>query len=192
MSNIAKVLKTIKDKEIKFVDLRFTDTKGKWQHTAQTSTTIDEKTFKDGIMFDGSSIAGWKNINESDMILMPDPSTAVLDPFTAQPSLILFCDVIEPADGKPYELDPRSTGKKAEAYLKSSGIGKNVSSDQRLNFLFLMMLNGPPIKNTHSLVLIQKKVLTILEPKWKVEIWDIDQKIKVDTFLSHLLIQPQT
>ena len=124
MSNIAKVLKTIKDKEIKFVDLRFTDTKGKWQHTAQTSTTIDEKTFKDGIMFDGSSIAGWKNINESDMILMPDPSTAVLDPFTAQPSLILFCDVIEPADGKPYELDPRSTGKKAEAYLKSSGIGE--------------------------------------------------------------------
>ena len=192
MSNIAKVLKTIKDKEIKFVDLRFTDTKGKWQHTAQTSTTIDEKTFKDGIMFDGSSIAGWKNINESDMILMPDPSTAVLDPFTAQPSLILFCDVIEPADGKPYELDPRSTGKKAEAYLKSSGIGKNVSSDQRLNFLFLMILIGTPIKNTHSLVLIQKKVLTILEPKWKVEIWDIDQKIKVDTFLSHLLIQPQT
>ena len=124
MSNIAKVLKTIKDKEIKFVDLRFTDTKGKWQHTAQTSSTIDEKTFKDGIMFDGSSIAGWKNINESDMILMPDPSTAVLDPFTAQPSLILFCDVIEPADGKPYELDPRSTGKKAEAYLKSSGIGE--------------------------------------------------------------------
>ena len=124
MSNIAKVLKTIKDKEIKFVDLRFTDTKGKWQHTAQTASTIDEKTFKDGIMFDGSSIAGWKNINESDMILMPDPSTAVLDPFTAQPQLILFCDVIEPADGKPYELDPRSTGKKAEAYLKSSGIGE--------------------------------------------------------------------
>ena len=97
MSNIAKVLKTIKDKEIKFVDLRFTDTKGKWQHTAQTAGTIDEKTFKDGIMFDGSSIAGWKNINESDMILMPDPSTAVLDPFTAQPQLILFCDVIEPS-----------------------------------------------------------------------------------------------
>ena len=123
--------------------MRFTDTKGKWQHTAQTSTTIDEKTFKDGIMFDGSSIAGWKNINESDMILMPDPSTAVLDPFTAQPSLILFCDVIEPADGKPYELDPRSTGKKAEAYLKSSELEKNVSSVQKLNFLFLMMLNGP-------------------------------------------------
>ena len=75
-------------------------------------------------MFDGSSIAGWKNINESDMILMPDPETAVIDPFTAQPQMILFCDVIEPSDGKPYELDPRSTGKKAEDYLKSSGIGE--------------------------------------------------------------------
>ena len=124
MSNVKNVLKMIKEKEVKFVDLRFTDSKGKWQHTAQTSSTIDETTFKDGIMFDGSSIAGWKNINESDMILMPDPKTAVMDPFTAQPQLILFCDVIEPSDGKPYELDPRSTGKKAEEYLRKSGIGE--------------------------------------------------------------------
>ena len=121
--SVEKVLKTLKEKEVKYVDLRFTDTKGKWQHTAQTVNTIDESTFKDGIMFDGSSIAGWKNINESDMILMPDPSTAVMDPFTAQPQLILFCDVIEPADGKPYELDPRSTAKKAEKFLADSGIG---------------------------------------------------------------------
>ena len=91
--NVAKVLKMIKDKEVKFVDLWYTDTKGKWQHTAQTASTIDENTFKEGIMFDGSSIAGWKNINESDMILMPDPNTAVMDPFTAQPQMILFCDV---------------------------------------------------------------------------------------------------
>ena len=110
--SVAKVLKMIKDKEVKFVDLRFTDTKGKWQHTAQTAETINESTFKEGIMFDGSSIAGWKNINESDMILMPDSDSAVIDPFTAQPQLILFCDVIEPSDGQPYELDPRSTGKK--------------------------------------------------------------------------------
>ena len=88
--SVAKVLKMIKDKEVKFVDLRFTDTKGKWQHTAQTASTINENTFKEGIMFDGSSIAGWKNINESDMILMPDPNTAVIDPFTAQPQMILF------------------------------------------------------------------------------------------------------
>ena len=123
MSDISKVMKMIKDKEVKFVDLRFTDTKGKWQHTAQTVETIDENTFKDGIMFDGSSIAGWKSIDKADMILKPDPSTAVMDPFTAQPQLVLFCDVIEPDDGKPYELDPRSTGKKAEEYLKESGIG---------------------------------------------------------------------
>ncbi len=123
MSDISKVMKMIKDKEVKFVDLRFTDTKGKWQHTAQTVETIDEDTFKDGIMFDGSSIAGWKSIDKADMILKPDPSTAVMDPFTAQPQLVLFCDVIEPDDGQPYELDPRSTGKKAEEYLKASGIG---------------------------------------------------------------------
>ncbi len=121
--SVEKVLKILKDKEVKYVDLRFTDTKGKWQHTAQTVNTIDESTFKDGIMFDGSSIAGWKNINESDMILMPDPATAVMDPFTAQPQLILFCDVIEPADGKPYDLDPRSTAKKAEKFLADSGVG---------------------------------------------------------------------
>ncbi len=123
MSDVEKVLKLLKDKEVKYVDLRFTDTKGKWQHTAQTVNTIDADTFKDGIMFDGSSIAGWKNINESDMILMPDATTAVMDPFTAQPQCILFCDVIEPADGKPYELDPRSTAKKAENFVAESGIG---------------------------------------------------------------------
>ena len=118
MSDIEKVLKLFKEKEVKYVDLRFTDTKGKWQHTAQTVNTIDAKTFEEGIMFDGSSIAGWKGINESDMILKPDASTAVMDPFTAQPQCILFCDVIEPSDGKPYELDPRSTAKKAEKFVE--------------------------------------------------------------------------
>ena len=108
---------------VEYVDLRFTDPRGKWQHTAQHVSTIDEDAFRDGIMFDGSSIAGWKAINESDMILMPDPDTAVMDPFSAKPSLILFCDIIEPSTGQPYNRDPRSTAKKAEAYLKSSGIG---------------------------------------------------------------------
>ena len=108
---------------VEYVDLRFTDPRGKWQHTAQHVSTIEEDTFRDGIMFDGSSIAGWKAINESDMILMPDPDTAVMDPFSAKPSLILFCDIVEPSTGQPYNRDPRSTAKKAEAYLKSSGIG---------------------------------------------------------------------
>jgi len=117
------VVKLIKEQEIPYVDLRFTDPRGKWQHTAQTSDTIDEDAFADGIMFDGSSIAGWKAINESDMVLIPDAATAVLDPFAAQPSLILFCDVLEPSTGQPYGRDPRSLAKKAQAYLASTGVG---------------------------------------------------------------------
>ncbi|HUC18804.1 MAG TPA: type I glutamate--ammonia ligase [Acetobacteraceae bacterium] len=120
---VSKVLDMMKEHAVEFVDLRFTDPRGKWQHTAQAVVTIDEDTFKDGIMFDGSSIAGWKAINESDMILMPDPDTACLDPFSAKPSLILFCDILEPSTGQPYGRDPRSTAKKAEAHLNASGVG---------------------------------------------------------------------
>ncbi|MHB1219647.1 MAG: type I glutamate--ammonia ligase [Alphaproteobacteria bacterium] len=121
--SVEKVMKLIKDNEVKYVDLRFTDSRGKWHHVAQEIGTMDEAAFADGIMFDGSSIAGWKGINESDMILMPDTATAVMDPFSAQPSLIIVCDVIEPSTGQGYSRDPRSVAKRAEAYLKSSGIG---------------------------------------------------------------------
>jgi glutamine synthetase len=120
---IAKVMDLIKEKEVKYVDLRFTDPRGKWQHTAQDVSTIDEDVFTDGIMFDGSSIAGWKVINESDMALMPDPDSAVMDPFAAQPTLILFCDVNEPVTGQRYNRDPRSLAKAAEQYMASLGIG---------------------------------------------------------------------
>lgn len=126
MSDAKTVLKMIEEHDVQFVDFRFTDPRGKWQHTAQHVSTVDEDMFKDGIMFDGSSIAGWKAINESDMILMPDLSTAVMDPFTAQPQLILFCSVIEPSTGQPYARDPRSAAQKAEAYVKASGIGDTV------------------------------------------------------------------
>jgi glutamine synthetase len=122
-SAVAKVMELLKEHSVEYVDLRFTDPRGKWQHTAQHVSTMDEEAFRDGIMFDGSSIAGWKAINESDMILMPDPASAVMDPFAAKPSLILFCDIIEPSTGQPYNRDPRSTAKKAEAHLKASGIG---------------------------------------------------------------------
>ena len=118
-----KVLDLIKKNNVKYVDLRFTDPRGKWQHTAQTAHTITADTFQNGIMFDGSSIAGWKAIYKSDMMLMPDPETAVMDPFTAQPQLVLFCDVLEPISREPYNRDPRSVAKKAEAFLKKSGIG---------------------------------------------------------------------
>ena len=121
--SVEKVMKLIKDNEVKYVDLRFTDSRGKWHHVAQEIGTMDEAAFADGIMFDGSSIAGWKGINESDMILMPDTATAVMDPFSAQPSLIIVCDVIEPSTGQGYSRDPRSVAKRAEAYLKSSGLG---------------------------------------------------------------------
>ena len=117
------VLKTIKDNSIKFVDLRFTDPKGKWQHVTFDQTMVDDDFFAEGSMFDGSSIAGWKAINESDMILMPDTSTAVVDPFFAQPTLSLTCDILEPSTGQPYARDPRSTAKAAEAYLQSAGVG---------------------------------------------------------------------
>ncbi len=123
MSDPSKVFELIKEHEVKFVDLRFTDPRGKLQHTAQHVSTIDEDTFQDGIMFDGSSIAGWKVINESDMTLMPDPATAVMDPFAAQPTLAMFCDVHEPSTGQPYERDPRSIARAAERYMAQAGIG---------------------------------------------------------------------
>ncbi len=123
MSDVSTILTMIQENDVKFVDFRFTDPKGKWQHTAQHVSTIDDDTLTEGIMFDGSSIAGWKDINESDMILKPDLSTAVMDPFAAQPLLVLFCDVLEPSTGQPYERDPRSVAKKALAYMQSAGIG---------------------------------------------------------------------
>jgi glutamine synthetase len=117
------VIKFVKDESIEYIDLRFTDPRGKWHHLTMCSDFVDEDAFVDGIMFDGSSIGGWKAINESDMTLIPDPSTAVMDPFAAQPMVIVFCDIIEPTTGQGYGRDPRSTAKKTEAYLKSTGIG---------------------------------------------------------------------
>jgi glutamine synthetase len=116
------VLKLIKDKDIKFVDLRFTDTKGKEQHVTVPAATVEDDFFEDGKMFDGSSIAGWKGIQESDMILMPDTETATVDPFAEDATVNITCDVIEPNTMQGYERDPRSLAKRAEAYLKSSGI----------------------------------------------------------------------
>jgi glutamine synthetase len=123
MSDISKVFDLIKEHDVKYVDLRFTDPRGKMHHTAQHICTIEEESFTDGIMFDGSSIDGWKAINESDMTLMPDAATAVLDPFAAQPMLNIFCDVFDPSSGQPYNRDPRSIAKAAQSYMESAGIG---------------------------------------------------------------------
>src|SRR5712664_1994891 len=117
------VLKLIKEKEVKFVDLRFTDTKGKEQHVSVPSKVFNNDKFESGHAFDGSSIAGWKGIQASDMLLMPDPVTARLDPFTDEPVLNINCDVYDPIEHKPYNRDPRGIAKRAEAYLKSTGLG---------------------------------------------------------------------
>ena len=118
-----RTLNLIKDNDIRWVDLRFTDTRGKEQHVSIPASQVDEDFFEDGKMFDGSSIAGWKGINESDMILMPDDSTSVIDPFTDDATAILRCDVVEPSTMQGYERDPRSVAKRAEAYLSSTGLG---------------------------------------------------------------------
>ncbi|BDA84701.1 glutamine synthetase [Aureimonas sp. SA4125] len=123
MTTANDILKQIKDNDVKFVDLRFTDPKGKMQHVTMDQTIVDEDMFSEGSMFDGSSIAGWKAINESDMVLMPDPETAHMDPFFAQSTMVLLCDILDPISGESYNRDPRGTAKKAEAYLKQSGVG---------------------------------------------------------------------
>lgn len=115
-----KVQKLIKDNSVKFVDLRFTDTRGKEQHVSIPAALADESLFKEGKMFDGSSIAGWKGIQESDMVLLPDENTALMDPFTDEPTLIIRCDVLEPNTMQGYDRCPRSLAKRAEAYLKST------------------------------------------------------------------------
>jgi glutamine synthetase len=120
---VAAVMKMIQENDVKFVDFRFTDTRGKEQHVSVPVSAFDESKFTEGHAFDGSSIAGWKGIDASDMLLMPDPSTANIDPFMDETTLLLSCDVIEPATGKGYDRDPRSLARRAEAYLKSSGVG---------------------------------------------------------------------
>ena len=124
--SIKNVVQMIEDNDIRFVDLRFTDTKGKQHHFTIPARIVledPEEWFENGQAFDGSSIGGWKGIQASDMQLRPDPSTAFIDPFYDDATLVLTCDVIDPADGKGYDRDPRSIAKRAEAYLKSSGIG---------------------------------------------------------------------
>jgi glutamine synthetase len=121
--SVADVLKLIKDKEVRFVDLRFTDTRGKEQHVSVPATVFTQDKFDHGHFFDGSSIAGWKGIEASDMLLMPDADTVRIDPFLDETTLLITCDVLEPSDMKGYDRDPRSLAKRAETYLKSTGLG---------------------------------------------------------------------
>ena len=126
MPTAKEIVKRIQDEEIEWVDLRFTDPKGKWQHLSMVASALDEDQLEEGLMFDGSSIAGWKTINESDMILKPDLDAVYVDPFSATPMMIVFCDIVEPSTGELYGRDPRSTAKRAENFLKTLGIGDTV------------------------------------------------------------------
>jgi glutamine synthetase len=126
MTTAKDVVKLIKDNDVKYADFRFTDPRGKWQHVTFDISLISEETFAEGQMFDGSSIAGWKAIHESDMNLMPDPGSACIDPFFAETTLSLVCDVLEPTTGEPYNRDPRGIAKRAEGYAKASGVGDTI------------------------------------------------------------------
>lgn len=126
MSSANDILKKIKDENIRFLDLRFTDPRGKLQHVTMDQDAVNEDMFEEGVMFDGSSIGGWKAINESDMVLMPDTASAYVDPFFGQSTLAINCDILEPSTYQPYNRDPRTTAKKAEAFVKESGIGDAV------------------------------------------------------------------
>ena len=122
--SLEHIEKLIKDNKVEFVDLRFADMRGVQHHITFPKSIIEASLFEDGKMFDGSSISGWRGIHQSDMVLLPDPSTALLDPFTADPTLILICDVLDPTTMQPYNRDPRGIAKRAEAYLKASGIAE--------------------------------------------------------------------
>src|SRR5437660_10156736 len=126
MTTPKEVMKMIKDNDVKYADFRFTDPRGKWQHVTFDISMIEEDTFAEGQMFDGSSIAGWKAIHESDMTLMPDPASACIDPFFAETTLVLVCDVLEPTTGEPYNRDPRSIARKAEGLVRAWGVGDTV------------------------------------------------------------------
>ena len=137
--NSNKVIKLIKDKEIEYVDLRFTDPRGKLQHLTMDSKMVDEEMLNIGVFFDGSSIAGWKAINESDMILKPDLNRQIIDPFSSHNKLVLFCDILDAVKKNPYERDPRSIAKKAEEYLKKTGIGDKAYFGPEAEFFVLIM-----------------------------------------------------
>ena len=184
----SKVLKSMKEKEIEFVDLRFTDPRGKLQHLTIDATAVDEKMLNEGVFFDGSSIAGWKAINESDMILKPDLSRKIVDPFTSHNTLILFCDILDAVKKNSYERDPRGIARKAESYLKSTGIGDKAYFGPEPEFFVFDDVRIKNEMNETGFKIDSSEGPLILEKNMKMEIWDIDLELKVDIFPYHQLI----
>src|SRR2546423_14635481 len=138
------VLKLAKEKGAKIIDLRFIDLPGLWQHFSIQMSGLREDIFEEGLGFDGSSIRGFQTIDESDMLLIPDPTSAQMDPFTAVPTLVLICNVKDPVSGKPYTRDPRYIAQKAEAYVKKSGVGGTIYIGPQLEILFFGSIRLDP------------------------------------------------
>lgn len=150
--SVEHVLTMMEEYNVKFVDLRFTDTKGKEQHVSIPAHQVDEDFFEDGKMFDGSSMAGWKGINESDMVLMPIAESALIDPFFEVPTLVLRCDVLEPNTMQGYDRDPRSIAKRAEDFLRTSGIADTVLFGPEPEFSCLMTSVSVPISPVLTII----------------------------------------
>ena len=165
-----EILKVIKEKDVKFVDLRFSDPRGKLQHVTMDTSVVDADMFEDGVMFDGSSIAGWKAINESDMVLMPDRATAHIDPFYAQSTLAIVCTILEPSTGERYERDPRGTCEKAEAYLQQTGIGDHVYFGPEPEFFIFDDVRFKTDHKSKPFITVPKSIETR-----KPEIWILGQ-----------------
>ena len=137
-----KILKKIKDEKVAFVDFRFTDTLGKYHHISVPAGNVDSELLTDGKNFDGSSIEGWRGIENSDMVLVPDLTTAVIDPFIDEKTMLLTCDAWEPSGKKGYNRCPRTIATAAMAYLKKTGIGDNAIFGRNRSFLYLIQCNG--------------------------------------------------
>ena len=185
---MSQAIKLIKESEARWIDLRFTDTRGKEQHVSFPSKDVDDEFFQVGKMFDGSSIEGWKGINESDMILMPDDATAVLDPFTDEPTVIIRCDIIEPSTMQSYDRDPRSVAKRAEGYLASTGLGDTAFFGPEPEFfVFDDVKWGSNINGCFHKV-NSEEGNGHLDQNSRMEIWGIGLVSKVGIFRCLLLI----
>lgn len=187
-----KTLNLIKESEAKWIDMRFTDSHGKEQHVTIPVSDMGDDFFEEGKMFDGSSISGWKGINESDMILMPDDSASVLDPFSESTTIIVRCDIVEPATGQGYERDPRSVAKRAEEYLNLQALLILQCLALSQNSLYSMLLNGTLISVVVDTLLNLKKHLGLQATALKAETQVTVHVLKAVTSLCHLLIPCMT
>ena len=167
----SKILKEIKDEEVQYVDVRFTDTRGRLQHVTFDVDLVDEDFLNEGTMFDGSSIAGWKAINESDMLLKPDLTTAYIDPFYQQKTMFLFCDVLNPDTNEPYNRDSRSMAKKALAYVQSSGVGDVVYFGPEAEFFIFDDVRCRPSRTTRRIRMTRSNCRPTPTPNTPKAIW---------------------